>query len=109
MASRPPSAPAVEQVRERLAHAVALVIQRENLDALHLRQLADFLDFGNDPVGDVDQIGAGCLADRNADRVVTIQVTTVVAFRRAQLDIGDIAEAQPGLIDREVHESHRPM
>ena len=102
IASKPPSAPAAQQVRQRLANAVALVVEREDVDALHLRQFADLLDFGNDAIGDVDEIGARRLVDSDANRVVPVQVSPVVSIRRAQLDIGDITETQAGRIDAQV-------
>ena len=43
----------------RLANGVTLVIERENLNTLHLRQFADLFDLRDNAVGNVDEIRSG--------------------------------------------------
>ena len=78
------------------------VVEREDIDAAHLRQFADLLDFRDDPVGHVNEIRAGCLVDHQADRVFAIEMAAVVAFGRAQLDVGDVPQPQAALVDDQV-------
>ena len=72
-----------QQIMQRFAHIIGLVIQVENIDPLHLRKSADLPDFPLHPVINLHHVGAGLLEDIDANRVSLVKVATVIAIGTA--------------------------
>ena len=73
----------IKQVAERVAYAVTLVVEVEDIDALHLRQLTDFCHFCHYTIGNIDHVRASRLADSYTDCIGTIKMTAVFPVRTA--------------------------
>ena len=83
------------QAHHRQDHAVTGVIQWKDVDACHLRQLADFFYLGNYAIRHIHEIRARGLVYLDPDRVVPVEMSPVISLRGAQIDLRDIAQAQP--------------
>jgi hypothetical protein len=89
-------------IGERFRDALGLVVQEEDLDALHLGGLADTLDFGERAFPYVHQVGAVFLEDTDPDRVLAVEVPRIGSLLAVVADFRNVAEPQSLVGDDQV-------
>ena len=88
---------------QTLRDVLGLIFPDEQLDALQQRVVVDLLfDDPGHVVYDLDRVRGGFLEDFHRDGVLAVQVAAVGQRWFFVLDLGDVAQLQTGLIDREI-------
>ncbi len=74
-------------------HAFSGVTDDDELDACQIRIFLDFLDFGMDGIGNIDQIGILLAQDIDTDRRTAVKTASEILTLKLESDVGDIAES----------------